>query len=99
MHDSMRDLTRFKLRSKIYSPLLGVGIIAVAFAIIMGLGKDDPLVIDTHFFLLLLGIFSVFLGMLLHQNEEEFAQKYDMTHICAYPSHRQDEQHQLYCSL
>ena len=81
MHDSMRDLTRFKLRSKIYSLLLGVGIIAVAFAIIMGLGKDDPLVVDAHFFLLLSGILSVFWGMLLHQNEEEFAQKYDMTHI------------------
>lgn len=42
---------------------------------------DDPLVIGTHMYVLVGGISFVFIGMILHQNEEVFAQKYDMTHI------------------
>jgi len=81
MHDSVIELRRLRLRTKIYSPLIIIGIIAVAFAIILGLGKEDPLVFDSHFYVLFGGISFVLLGMVLYQNEEEFAQKYDMTHI------------------
>jgi len=72
---------RLKLRSRIYSVFLALGIIAVTFAIILGMRVDDPLVIGTHMYVLVGGISFVFIGMILHQNEEVFAQKYDMTHI------------------
>lgn len=81
MHISMKELMRLKLRSKIYSPFIGIGIISVAIGIVMGLRYDDPLVIGSHTYLLIAGILSVFTGILLYQNEEVFAQKYDMTHL------------------
>ena len=81
MHASVRELMRLKLRSRIYSVFLALGIIAVTFAIILGMRVDDPLVIGTHMYVLVGGISFVFIGMILHQNEEVFAQKYDMTHI------------------
>jgi hypothetical protein len=77
----MKELMRLKLRSKIYSPFIGIGIISVAVGIVMGLRYDDPLVIGSHTYLLIAGILSVFTGILLYQNEEVFAQKYDMTHL------------------
>ncbi len=94
MHGSMRELMRLKLRSRLYSPFLGIGIIVVALAIIIGLEKEDPLVVDTHLFLLIGGISSVFIGMLLYQNEEGFAQKYDMTHLLDIDD--KDERYQAY---
>ena len=81
MHASIRELARLKLRSKVYSLFLGIGILAVTFAIIIGLRKEDPLVMGIHLLLLGGGIASVLLGIFLHQNEETFAQKYDMTHL------------------
>ena len=64
-----------------YSPFIIAGIICVALAIILGLGKDDPLAFGTHIYVLISGVSFVLLGMMLYQNEEVFAQKYDMTHI------------------
>ena len=81
MHDSMIELRRLRWRTRIYSPFIVLGIIGVALAIIMGLGKEDPLAFDTHFYVLVGGASFVLLGMMLYQNEEVFAQKYDMTHI------------------
>lgn len=81
MHASIRELARLKLRSKVYSLFLGIGILAVTFAIIIGLRKEDPLVMGIHLLLLGGGISSVLVGLFLHQNEETFAQKYDMTHL------------------
>ena len=81
MHASIRELARLKLRSKVYSLFLGIGILAVTFAIIIGLRKEDPLVMGIHLLLLGGGIASVLVGLFLHQNEETFAQKYDMTHL------------------
>ena len=81
MHDSMVELKRLKWRTKIYSPFIAIGIISVALAIILGLAKDDPLTFDTHLYVLAGGVSCVLLGMILYQNEEVFAQKYDMTHI------------------
>jgi hypothetical protein len=77
----MRELMRLKLRAKIYSPFLGLGIILVALGIILGLAKNDPLAIGDHTFLMILGMLSILSGILLYQNEEVFAQKYDMTHL------------------
>ena len=81
MHDSIQELMRLKLRSKIYSVFLAIGVIAVTFAIIIGLRMDDPLVFGNHFLIMLGGIGSTLIGMVLYQNEELFAQKYDMTHL------------------
>ena len=81
MHGSMRELMRLKLRSRIYSPFLGIGIIAVAFGIVMGLRIKDPLVLGIHVIVFASGAIFILLGMMLYQNEEAFAQKYDMTHI------------------
>ena len=81
MHGSMRELMRLKLRSRIYSPFLGIGIIAVAFGIVMGLRIKDPLVLGIHVIVFASGAIFILLGMMLYQNEESFAQKYDMTHI------------------
>ena len=81
MHDSMLELKRLKLRSKIYTPFIIIGIVGITFAMIMGLGKEDPLVFDTHVFMLIGGITCRLFGMMLYQNEESFAQKYDMTHL------------------
>ena len=81
MHDSMIELRRLRWRTRIYSPFIVLGIIGVALAIIMGLGKEDPLAFDIHFYVLIGGASFVLLGMILYQNEEVFAQKYDMTHI------------------
>ena len=81
MHDSMLELKRLKLRSKIYTPFIIIGIVGITFAMIMGLGKEDPLVFDTHVFMLIGGIACTLFGMMLYQNEESFAQKYDMTHL------------------
>ena len=81
MHDSMLELKRLKLRSKIYTPFIIIGIVGITFAMIMGLGKEDPLVFDTHVFMLIGGTVCTLFGMMLYQNEESFAQKYDMTHL------------------
>jgi hypothetical protein len=81
MHDSIRELMRLKLRSKVYSFFLGIGVILITFAIIIGLGMNDPLDYGVHYLLLGGGLISSVLGMLLHQSEENFAQRYDMTHL------------------
>ena len=81
MHDSIQELMRLKVRSKIYSVFLAVGVIAIAFAIIIGLGIEDSLEFGNHFLIMIVGVISTLLGMFLHQNEERFAQKYDMTHL------------------
>ena len=72
---------RLKLRAKIYSPFIGLGIILVALGIILGLAEDDPLAVGSHTYSMILGMLSIFSGILLYQNEESFAQKYDMTHL------------------
>ena len=81
MHDSMRELMRLKLRTRAYSPFLAIGIISVALAITIGLSKNDPLAIGNHTYLLIGGMICVMTGISLYQNEEVFAQKYDMTHL------------------
>ncbi len=81
MHGSMRELMRLKLRAKIYSPFIGLGIIFVALGIILGLSEDDPLAVGNHTYSMILGMLSILSGILLYQNEESFAQKYDMTHL------------------
>ena len=81
MHGSMRELMRLKLRAKIYSPFIGLGIIFVALGIILGLAEDDPLTVGNHTYSMILGMLSILSGILLYQNEESFAQKYDMTHL------------------
>ena len=81
MHGSMRELMRLKLRAKIYSPFVGLGIILVTVGIILGLAEDDPLMIGNHTYLMILGMASILVGIMLYQNEEVFAQKYDMTHL------------------
>ncbi|MGB1934351.1 MAG: hypothetical protein ACPHTH_00220, partial [Candidatus Poseidoniaceae archaeon] len=81
MHGSMRELMRLKLRAKIYSPFIGLGIILVALGIILGLAEEDPLSIGNHTYSMILGMLSILSGIILYQSEEEFAQKYDMTHL------------------
>lgn len=81
MHGSMRELMRLKLRAKIYSPFIGLGIVLVALGIILGLVEDDPLAVGNHTYSMILGMSSILSGILLYQNEESFAQKYDMTHL------------------
>ena len=81
MHGSMRELMRLRLRAKIYSPFIGLGIILVALGIVLGLTKEDPLMLGNHAYLMAIGMLSIFGGILLYQNEEVFAQKYDMTHL------------------
>ena len=72
---------RLKLRAKFYSPFISLGIILVALGIILGLTEDDPLATGSHTYSMVLGMLSIFSGFLLYQNEESFAQKYDMTHL------------------
>ena len=67
MHDSMIELNRLRWRSRIYSPFIIIGIICVAFAIILGLGKDDPLAFGTHMYVLISGVSFVLLGMMLYR--------------------------------
>ncbi len=81
MHGSMRELMRLRLRAKIYSPFIGLGIILVALGIVLGLAKEDPLILGNHTYLMAIGMLSILSGILLYQNEEVFAQKYDMTHL------------------
>lgn len=81
MHGSIRELIRFRLRSRIYSPLVIIGIVAVTFGIIMGIVKPDPLTMGAHLVVFSSGAALILIGMILYQNEEIFAQKYDMTHI------------------
>jgi hypothetical protein len=81
MHESIRELMRLKIRSKIYSVFLGIGVIAITFAIIIGLGMEDPMAFGNHFLLMSAGCISTLVGLILYQNEERFAQKYDMTHL------------------
>ena len=72
---------RLKLRAKFYSPFISLGILLVALGIILGLTEDDPLATGSHTYSMILGMLSIFSGFLLYQNEESFAQKYDMTHL------------------
>ena len=81
MHDSINELMRLKLRSKIYSLFLGVGVISITFAIIVGLRMKDPLTFGNHLLMLIGGVAFTLIGMILYQNEELFAEKYDMTHL------------------
>jgi hypothetical protein len=49
--------------------------------IIIGLAKNDPLDYGNHYLALLGGFVATILGLWLYQNEERFAQRYDMTHL------------------
>ncbi len=53
----------------------------MAVGIILALAEDNLSVISSHSFLFILGILSTLTGFFLYQNEEVFAQKYDMTHL------------------
>ncbi|MDP7374472.1 MAG: hypothetical protein QF445_03090, partial [Candidatus Poseidoniaceae archaeon] len=64
MHGSMRELMRLRLRAKIYSPFIGLGIILVALGIVLGLAKEDPLILGNHTYLMAIGILSIFAGIL-----------------------------------
>ena len=81
MNGSIRELMRFKLRSRAHSFFLSLGIIVTTFALILGLGREDPLVMGEHVIVLAVGCMLILSGILFHRNEEEFASKYDMTHI------------------
>jgi hypothetical protein len=81
MVDSIRELRRLKLRSAAFSIFLGLGIITIMFAMILGLVAKDPLAVGVHVVVFTIGCTSIFLGILFHTTEETFASKYDMTHI------------------
>jgi len=53
----------------------------IALGIIIGLAKNDPLDYGNHYLALLGGFVATILGLWLYQNEERFAQRYDMTHL------------------
>jgi len=53
----------------------------IALGIIIGLAKNDPLDYGNHYLALLGGFVAIILGLWLYQNEERFAQRYDMTHL------------------
>ena len=93
MHESIRELMRLKIRSKIYSVFLGIGVIAITFAIIIGLGMEDPMTFGNHFLLISAGCISTLVGLILYQNEERFAQKYDMTHYLISMTKKHDMKH------
>jgi len=81
MHDSIRELTRLKMRSRVSSILLGFGIISVAFSIVLGLGQKDPLALGVHLYLFAGSALLVLFSLIIHKDEEAFALRYDMTHI------------------
>ena len=62
MHVSMKELVRLKLRSKLYSPFIGIGIILMSVGIILALVEDNPLVISIHTYIFILGIMSTLTG-------------------------------------
>jgi len=53
----------------------------ITLGIIIGLAKNDPLDYGNHYLALLGGFVATILGLWLYQNEERFAQRYDMTHL------------------
>ncbi len=81
MDDSVKELSRFKFRKKVYSVFLIVRILLVTFGIISRMIMPDPLVFGNHILLLGGGLLGVIIGFILHQDEEIFAQKFDMTHL------------------
>ena len=81
MHDSIRELKRLKMRSNAYSILLGFGIISIAFSIVLGLGRKDPLTLGTHLYVFAGGVLLVLFSLILYKDEESFALRYDMTHL------------------
>ena len=80
MDDSVKELSRFKFRKKVYSVFLIVGIILVTLGIISGMVMPDPLVFGNHLLLRGGGLLGVIIGFIFYQDEEIFAQKFDMTH-------------------
>ncbi|MBT4066042.1 MAG: hypothetical protein HOE76_02330 [Euryarchaeota archaeon] len=81
MVDSIRELRHLKLRSTAFSICLSIGIISIAFAVILGLGAADPLSTGGHFIALAIGCTLILFAAFFHANEETFASRYDMTHI------------------
>ena len=81
MHDSMRELSQLKVRKMVYSVSQIIGVLGISLGVILGFGIQDPLTFDIHLLVLFSGVCFIALGLLLGENEESFAQKYDMTHL------------------
>lgn len=94
MHDSIRELARLKIRSRVSLILLGFGIISIAFSIVLGLGRKDPLALGAHLYLFAGSVLLILFSLILHKDEEAFALRYDMTHILDIDD--KEERHQAY---
>lgn len=85
-----------KLRSKISSVLLGLGIITISGGIILGLSSSNPLRFEYHIFVVMIGLSLLLLSITIIHDEEDFANKYDMTHILDLES--KEERYNAYLS-
>lgn len=87
---------RLKLRSKISSVLVGLGILTISGGIIFGLGSSNPLRLGYHIFIVIIGLSILLLSIIINRDEETFASKYDMTHILDLES--KEERYNAYLS-
>lgn len=81
MHSSIRDLRWLKINKFLFPTLLLVGTLISTIGLILGLKVDDPLTWGDHAALAIGGILVIFIGFFLNLPEDDFAQKYDMTHL------------------
>lgn len=81
MHSSIRDLRWLKINKFLFPTLLLGGTLTSMIGLILGLKVGDPLTWGDHAALAIGGILVILIGFFLNLPEDDFAQKYDMTHL------------------
>jgi len=81
VHASIKELNQLK-RYRFFTPfwILFGGILCFVGAV-LALRQDEILSIDDHSLIFIAGLVNIFMAVLFRKSEDDFAQKYDMTHL------------------
>lgn len=81
MHASIKELNQLK-RYRFFTPfwILFGGVLCFVGAV-LALRQDEILSIDDHSFIFIAGLVNIFMAVFFRKSEDDFAQKYDMTHL------------------
>ena len=81
MHASIKELNQLK-RYRFFTPfwILFGGVLCVVGAV-LALRHDEILSIDDHSLIFIAGLVNIFMAVFFRKSEDDFAQKYDMTHL------------------
>jgi len=81
VHASIKELNQLK-RYRFFTPfwILFGGVLCFVGAV-LALRQDEILSIDDHSLIFIAGLVNIFMAVFFRKSEDDFAQKYDMTHL------------------